>query len=54
MFDGETTLSLLSRDGGYAVDEGNEDASFVPLTAAEAEEQMKLHAPAEAPKSKRR
>ena len=54
VFDGETTLSLLSRDGGYVVDEGNEDASFVPLTAAEAEEQMKLHAPAEAPKSKRR
>ena len=54
VFDGETTLSLLSRDGGYAVDEGNEDAAFVPLIAAEAEEQMKLHAPAEAPKSKRR
>ncbi len=37
VFDSQTGLTLLERDGGYMRDENNIDADFVPLTNNEAE-----------------
>ena len=47
VFDGETQLTVLTRDGGYIADERNTDADFMPLTKAETEERIKQFSPPE-------
>lgn len=52
-FDGETRLTLLSRDEGYS-DSGFEDANFTPLAFAEEEEVKKKFKPQKDEKKKKR
>lgn len=54
VFDGETQLTLLSRDGGYVPDARNVDADFVPLTRGETEERIRQFTPPPAEKGKKR
>ena len=54
VFDGETQLTLLSRDGGYVPDARNVDAGFVPLTRGETEERIRQFTPPPAEKGKKR
>ena len=54
VFDGNTGLTLLSRDEGYVPDGRNPDAEFSPLSRQEAEERLKALAPEKPePKKKR-
>ena len=54
VFDCETQLTLLARDGGYIPDEKNSDSDFVPLTREETEERIRQFTPPEnKPKKKR-
>ena len=43
-FDGETRLTLLSRDGGY-IKTGCQDADFKPMTYPEEQAVIEKHAP---------
>lgn len=54
VFDGETGLTLLSRDGGYVPDGRNPDADFVPLTRQQAEERLEELTPKVEPAKKKR
>ncbi len=54
VFDTETQLTLLERDGGYIPDEKNSEAGFVPLTKSEMEATEKKFAPPEKKPAKRR
>lgn len=47
VFDCETQLTLLARDGGYIPDEKNSDSDFVPLTREETEERIRQFTPPE-------
>ena len=53
VFDGETQLTLLSRDEGYVADEKNAEADFVPLTKVETEERIKQFAPPKQDKNRK-
>ncbi|MCD8373016.1 MAG: ABC transporter ATP-binding protein [Clostridia bacterium] len=54
VFDGETQLTLLSRDEGYVKDAKNSEADFKPLTKAETEDKIIQYTPvAEKPAKKK-
>ena len=51
LFDGETHLTLLARDGGYT-DTGFAEAAYVPPAFKEEEQIIKKHKPSDKQKKK--
>ena len=54
VFDRETQLTVLSRDGGYVPDPKNADSEFVPLTKEEMDERIRQFTPPAPSKNKKR